>query len=125
MPPLAGPERHVVLHAVAGEDLDLAVVHLDRARDDDLPLGVGEHLPDARLEIENAGRPFEFLEHAAEQRCRVPTSNPRAVVIVLWAVNVAEAKRSKVATLDARMSIRYPFHEFLVSFGDIELQRIA
>ena len=26
-------ERDVVLHAVAGEDLDLAVVHLDRARD--------------------------------------------------------------------------------------------
>src|SRR5262249_5125060 len=30
-------ERDVVLHAVAGEDLDRAVVHLYGARDDDLP----------------------------------------------------------------------------------------
>ena len=65
---LGRAERDVVLHAVAGEDLDLAVVHLDRARHDDLPLGMGEHLPDAGIEIENARRAFELLEHRAEER---------------------------------------------------------
>ena len=32
-------ERDVVLHAIAGEDLDLAAVHLNGARHDDLALG--------------------------------------------------------------------------------------
>ena len=63
---LGRAERDVVLHAIAGEHLDLAGVHLDRARDDDLALGMRQHLPDAGLEIENAGRSFEFLEHAGE-----------------------------------------------------------
>ena len=36
---LGRAERDVVLHAIAGEDLDLAVVHLHRTRHDDLPLG--------------------------------------------------------------------------------------
>jgi hypothetical protein len=44
---LGRSERDVVLHPVAGEDLDLAVVHLDRARDDDLAFRVGEDAPDA------------------------------------------------------------------------------
>ena len=61
-------ERDVVLHAIAGEDLDLAVVHLHRARDDDLAFGVGEDLPDARFEIEKVRRSVEFLEHRAEDR---------------------------------------------------------
>ena len=63
-------ERDVVLHAVAGEDLDLAVVHLDRARHDDLPLGVGEDLPDAGIEAEDARGAVELLEHRVEDRCR-------------------------------------------------------
>ena len=58
---LGRTERDVVLHAVAGEDLDLAVVHLHRARDDDLALGVGEDLPDAGLEVEDARRLVELL----------------------------------------------------------------
>ena len=64
---LGGTERDVVLHAIAGEDLDLAVVHLHRTGDDDLPLGMGEDLPDAGFEIENAGRAIELLEHVVEQ----------------------------------------------------------
>ena len=50
-------ERDVVLHAVAGEDFDLAVVHLDRARHGDLPLRVGEDFPDAGIES-RAGAPL-------------------------------------------------------------------
>ena len=65
---LRGAERDVVLHPVAGEDLDLAVVHLHRATDGDLSLGVGEDLPDAGVEIENAGGDVELLEHVLEQR---------------------------------------------------------
>ena len=63
---LGRAERDVVLHAVAGEDLDLAVVALDRTRHDDLPLGVGEDLPDARIQIQDARRALELLEHRAE-----------------------------------------------------------
>ncbi len=61
-------ERDVVLHPVAGEDLDLAVVHLDRTGDGDLTLGVGQDLPDAGLEVENARGSVEFLEHRVENR---------------------------------------------------------
>ena len=57
-------ERDVVLHAVAGEDFDLAVVHLDRTGDDDLALGMGEDFPDAGLEVENARRAVELLSMA-------------------------------------------------------------
>src|SRR5260221_14696694 len=62
------PERAVVLHAIAGKDLDLAVVHLDGTRDDNLPPRVGEDPPDTRLEVEHAGRSVELLEHSAEDR---------------------------------------------------------
>ena len=65
---LRRPERDVVLDPVAGEDLDLAVVHLDRTRHRDLPLRVRQDFPDARLEVENARRPVEFLEHRVEDR---------------------------------------------------------
>ena len=67
---LGRAERDVVLDAIAGEDLDLAVVHLDRARHGDLPFGVREDLPDARLEVEDAGRSVELLEHRAESVSR-------------------------------------------------------
>jgi hypothetical protein len=64
--PLGRAERDVVLHAVAGEHLDLAVVHLDGARHGDLPLGVGEDLPDAGVEAEEPCRAVELLEHCIE-----------------------------------------------------------
>ena len=66
MPPLAGPSVMLYMHPIAGEDLDLAVVHLHRARHGDLPLGMGEDLPDAGIEVEDAGRPIELLEHRAK-----------------------------------------------------------
>jgi len=53
----------VVLHTIAGEDLDLAVVHLHGTRNDDLPLGVREDLPDAGIELEDASRLVELLKH--------------------------------------------------------------
>ena len=68
-------ERDVVLDAEAGEHFDLAVVHLHRTGDDDLPLRVGEDLPDAGVEIEQSGGDVEFLEHRAERR-----SEPRTFV---------------------------------------------
>src|SRR6185436_5470550 len=65
---LGRSERDVVLDAVAGEDFDLAVVHLDRARDDDLPLRRGEDFPDAGFEVEDPRRSVELLEHRVEDR---------------------------------------------------------
>ena len=63
---LGRPERDVVLHAIAGEDFDLAVVHLNRTRDDDLALGVREDLPDAGVEPQQSRRSIELLEHGVE-----------------------------------------------------------
>jgi hypothetical protein len=63
---LGRAERDVVLDAVTGKDLDLAVVHLDRTGHDDLPLGMGEDFPDARIEPEKARGAVEFLEHRVE-----------------------------------------------------------
>src|SRR5216684_2106787 len=67
-PPLCRSQGDVVLDAIAGEDLDLAVVHQDGTRDGDLTFGVGEDLPDARLEVEDAGRFIELLQHRTEDR---------------------------------------------------------
>src|SRR5687767_7743063 len=64
--PLGWTERDVVLDAVAGEDFDLAVVHLDRTRHRDLAFRMGEDFPDARIEPEQAGGDVEFLEHRVE-----------------------------------------------------------
>ena len=63
---LGRAQRDVVLDAVAGEDLDFAVVHLHRAGHDDLPLGMGQDFPDARIESEQSGRAVELLEHRVE-----------------------------------------------------------
>ena len=63
---LGRSERDVVLHAVAGEDLDLAVVHLDRAGDGDLALGMREDFPDAGIETQQPRRAIELLEHRVE-----------------------------------------------------------
>ena len=58
--------RDVVLHAVAGEHFDTAVVHLDRTRHDDLPFRFGEDVPDAWVEFEDPGSYLEFLQHRVE-----------------------------------------------------------
>ncbi len=63
---LGRPERDVVLHAIAGEDLDLAVVHLHRTGDDDLALRAREDLPDAGVEPQQSRRSVELLEHRVE-----------------------------------------------------------
>ena len=63
---LGRTERDVVLHAVAGEDLDLPVVHLHRARHGDLPLRVRQDFPDAGVEPQQPRRSVEFLEHRVE-----------------------------------------------------------
>ena len=56
----------VVEDTIPGENLDLAVIHLNRARDDDLALGLGEDLPDAGIETEKPPRLAELVEHGAE-----------------------------------------------------------
>ena len=71
-----GPERDVVLHAIAGEDLDGAAVHLHRTRHDDLALGVREDFPDAALEVQQAGRFVELLEHRGEERAVISHRAP-------------------------------------------------
>jgi hypothetical protein len=82
MPPFGRPERDVVLHPVAGEDLDLPVVHLDGARHDDLALRMGEDPPDARIERQQACRLVERFEHGGENR-----SVFGHAVIVTWNYN--------------------------------------
>ena len=117
---LGRAERDVVLHAIAGEDLDLAVVHLHGAGHDDLALGLGEDLPDAGFEIENAGGDLELLEHRREQRTVCGHQ-----ILAADSVDRScgrsrdKSKRSKVAVLRI-MSIRYLCHDFLVSMTDIE-----
>src|SRR6476469_1805026 len=63
---LGRAERDVVLHAVSGEDFDLAVVHLNGARHRDLTLGMRENLPDSGIEPQQARRSVELLEHRVE-----------------------------------------------------------
>src|SRR5215472_7067184 len=64
---LGWTEGDVVLHAVAGEDDDLAVVHLDRTRHGDLPLGAGEDSPDASFEADEPRGLLELLQHRIEE----------------------------------------------------------
>src|SRR5215472_4569047 len=64
---LGRTEGDVVLHAVAGEDDDLAVVHLDRTRHGDLPLGAGEDSPDASFEADEPRGLLELLQHRIEE----------------------------------------------------------
>ena len=52
MPPLAGPRAIGVLHAIAGEDLDAAVVELHGDVDGDFLGGGAEHLAHAVVELE-------------------------------------------------------------------------
>jgi hypothetical protein len=40
---------------------------LDRTGNDDLPLGMGENSPDSGLEVQQARRNLELLEHVVEQ----------------------------------------------------------
>jgi hypothetical protein len=61
-------KRDVVLNAIAGEDLDLAVVHLHRTRDDDLAFRMREDVPDTGFEIDDARGDVEFLKHRPEDR---------------------------------------------------------
>ena len=101
-------ERDVVLHAVAGEDLDLAAVHLHGAGDDDLPLGVREHLPDARVKIQNARRALELLEHrvknAAVCRHLVPQRSTKLVR------HLRKVQTVQTNNPESVMSIRHPTH---------------
>ncbi len=59
-------KRDVVLHAVASEDDDLAVVHLDRTRHRDLALGARQDPPDTAFEAEDSGRLLELSQHRPE-----------------------------------------------------------
>jgi hypothetical protein len=63
---LCRAERDVVLDSVPCEHFDRAVVHLHRTRHDNLTLGFGEDFPDAGIEVQDAGRHFEFLQHGPE-----------------------------------------------------------
>ena len=77
-------KRDVVLHAVAGEDLDLAVVHLHRAGDGDLPLRAGEDLPDAGIETEQPRGAVELLEHCVEDASACFHNTPGNVIAFVY-----------------------------------------
>ena len=48
---LARPARHRMLHAKAGEYLNMSVVHHYRDMNNDLPVGVPQNLPDAVVQV--------------------------------------------------------------------------
>ena len=59
--PLARPATDVVLDAVAGEHLNVPVIHGDREVDGQLALRDAEHASHAVVEIEPIGREIELL----------------------------------------------------------------
>ena len=60
MPPLRRSAADVVLDAVAGEDLDVAVVHGDREVDGELALRDAQHAAHAVIEVELVGGVVEL-----------------------------------------------------------------
>ena len=66
-PALRRPARHVVLDAVALEDLHRAVVPLDREMDRELALRNAQHRTEAGLELDVVGRGVELREGGGER----------------------------------------------------------
>ena len=64
---LGRPRTGVVLDPVAGEDLDRAVVHLDREVDRQLFLATAEDPPHVVVEPEDLGRNIELLDRDLKQ----------------------------------------------------------
>ena len=67
MPPLPGPARGVVDDAIAGVDLDLAVVARHRHAHDQRPLGVPQQLVQSGVEAQPLGRIVEPVHHRLER----------------------------------------------------------
>ncbi len=65
-PAFRGAAVDVVLDPVAGEDLELPVVHLDRNRDDYDGLGMLELLVDTGVELDLLRHPVELAEGELE-----------------------------------------------------------
>ena len=101
---LGRAERDVVLHAVAGEDLDLAVVHLHRARHDDLPLGVGEDLPDAGSRLRMRAAPSNSWSIAPKTLPCAAMVRPRHRTITVAAANGQTVPTSDYATVNRSAS---------------------
>ena len=71
---LRRPSRDVVLDAVALEDLDRAVIPLDREVDRELALGHAQHGTEARLERDVVGRCVELSEGRSQRTCSQRTA---------------------------------------------------
>jgi hypothetical protein len=66
-PAFGWPTRHVVLDAVALEDLDGAIVSLDREMDRQLSLRDTQHGSEARLERDVVGGSVELGERRGQR----------------------------------------------------------
>ena len=75
---LGRPARDVVLDAIAGEDLDAAVVQLHREADRELALRDPEHARMPGVEVEVVGRGVELGERRGEGRSGRPGRRVRA-----------------------------------------------
>src|SRR6185312_12092338 len=64
---LAGAAGQRVLHAVADEGVQIAVVHADRDADDERPLGNGEAFEDAGIEVDGPGYRLQLLRGHSER----------------------------------------------------------
>ena len=80
--------RDGVLHAVAGEDFELPVVHHDRDVDDDFAVGLLQHAPQARIEIELFGGDVEArglcfprIFFLFERQCGFHKNSPRIAMM--------------------------------------------
>ena len=78
---LVGAAGAVVLDAVAGEDVDLAVGELDRDLDGDLAVGRPEDDPDVVGELQAVGRHVEVVADDVEVRHLGPLPDRRASAV--------------------------------------------
>ena len=94
-------EHARVLHPVAGEDDARAVVELDRARDDDRPLGVAEPLGDPRVDVRVRDGLVELRDRrAVERRVELEVGERRDVLCARHgAVSVSGTVHRELAAL--------------------------
>jgi diaminohydroxyphosphoribosylaminopyrimidine deaminase / 5-amino-6-(5-phosphoribosylamino)uracil reductase len=64
---LAGPAPSRVLHAIAGEDLEMALVHGHRERDDERALGLLQKTVHPRVEVQGFGGAVQLRESGLEE----------------------------------------------------------
>src|SRR5580704_11975201 len=100
-----GPAREIVLDPVAGIDLELPVVALERDREDDLSGRARQKAPDTGVEIEQGGRLVEISDRVSKDGNFPNGSEHRQLTPKRW-------RRPKVT--DLRI---FPLHLYSVTLS--------